>query len=353
MSQTIFLAAGGTGGHIAPGVALVQKFTEKGISVVFFTLEKNRNYADVLSLMKNPSVKVVYYPAPKIPEKPFMLFRFLKELFLSIKYIHKESQKNKAQAIIGMGGYPSFPLLLYGFFKKIPIFLCEQNAKWGFVTKLFAPFSKKVFLSFPSKKSKANFVFSGNPLRAIFSENFAKKNTKFQKKIFMLGGSQGAKHINELYLTMINDPFFKDWEITLSTGKEEYLAIKEKARKKDRIFSFVEDMPKELLNAELILCRAGSGTLYEVVWAGKPAILFPYPYATDNHQWYNALYLKNQGVAEIIDIRPFSTNLAVEKVKEILKDKNFQKMQKEAQKRTALPLNARELITKEVLSFLS
>ncbi|MCS6985428.1 MAG: UDP-N-acetylglucosamine--N-acetylmuramyl-(pentapeptide) pyrophosphoryl-undecaprenol N-acetylglucosamine transferase [Leptospiraceae bacterium] len=347
--KAIFIAAGGTGGHISPGVALAEGFLKKKVRVVFFSLEKDRDYPDLERLRMFEGVHVVFYKAPPLPSKVWLWPRFAKNLILSLGQVREQHKLYQVVAAIGMGGYPAFPLLLYSKFMKIPYFLCEQNSVMGFVSQLFAKRAQKVFLSFPMKTNASHYVFTGNPLRSQFQKKVVVRKPTSFRKILIVGGSQGARDLNELYLRMIEDPFFENWQIILSTGKNHYHAIYPKKRKKDQILPFITDMPRFLTNCDVVLCRAGSGTLYEVIWAQKPSVLFPFPYATKNHQYYNALYLKEQGVSEIIDIRPFSAKEAVCRLKEILQSHKLKEMADAVAQKKVLPLTAHEVIVNEVL----
>ncbi len=343
--KTMFIAAGGTGGHISPGVALAETFAESGNPVTFFTLEKNRDYPDIKRLMEQKIARVVFYPAPRIPQNPLQLLTFLREFSLCRRYIREAAAQTRPDAVIGMGGYPSFPLLWYARRQRLPYFLCEQNAQPGLITRLMSRKAKQVFLSFPKSKYAENELLVGNPLRAAFRyQPSLPEPGQGWRRILMIGGSQGAANLNSLYLAMAEDPFFAASEITVSTGNSQYEAIKSAARRQDRIFAFIENMPEELRRCDLVISRAGSGTLFEIAWSGRLCILLPYPFAADDHQRANADLMEQEKLGFTIDIRPFSTQAAIARLKDICQSPEFSERQKNAFEKKILPLNAHELI---------
>lgn len=345
-----WLAAGGTGGHISPGVAITDELHKAGDTITFFTLQRNFDYPDIVGLRNTGNAEVQIYSAPRFPKTPFQLVHFITQLISAWKTLSREFKSKPCQAILTMGGYPTFPILLFAFFKGIPFFLCEQNSRMGMVTRLFRKKATRVFHSFPGNKFLKNEVLAGNPLRNIFI-NKQKPKREFSKikKILLLGGSQGAQDINELYQKMTVDEAFSDMEITISCGGKSFEEVKKSARKQDRVFDFIYDMPDEMLNTDMIISRAGSGLVYEIIWSGTPAIFMPYPHATDDHQRGNAISLVKSEMAFMIDIRPFIPVAALEEIKSIIHDrKAIENVYKNISEKNPLPLDAHLIIPEKV-----
>lgn len=344
--KRIWIAAGGTGGHIAPCAAMIENIP-KNYHFTCFTLKKNLNYPDIQN-MKKENVKI--YPASKIPRSFFSFFSFLKGTFLSLKILNTQYKQNKPNAILAFGGYPVFPILLFSIWKKIPFFLFEQNSIYGMVTRLFHKRAISIFISYPKESINANEKLTGNPIREKIRNKISGKNIAWPpKKILITGGSQGAKDLNDLFILMTKDSFFDPFQITIATGSTHYEKIIPYKKANTEIFPFIHNIHEYLNQCDLILCRSGSGTVFETAMAQKPAIFFPYPFATDNHQVHNAMPLKEAGLAELIDERPFLPHIALEKIKPLLqKDSILSNATKNYEKKNPLPLDAHS-VTWEII----
>lgn len=306
--KTIIIAAGGTGGHITPGISIAEDWLQQGGSVILATLAKNLDYPDIITLARNESVSIVAYDAPRLPKNPLRLIAFLKQFRSAYSLIRRVGNELGAVAVVGMGGYSSFPPVLYAALNRKRLYLCEQNAAWGIVTRYMKYFAQAVFLAFdPDRKLPGKYVVTGNPLRAMFAgqPKKPKAGKKTKQNIFFIGGSQGATDVNALYTAFIADPGAQNYACTVAAGAKAAPALKANARKTDTILPFVQDMPAALSAADAVVARCGSGTLFELVWAAKPVFLIPYPHAADDHQKANAEAIRSRLPAVICDIRPF------------------------------------------------
>lgn len=331
---TLLIAAGGTGGHITPGVSVAEAWLKEGGRILFATLKKNIEYPDIVNLAALEGVSVVATDAPKLTLHPLRVWAFLKNFVGAYRTLKFAAKTEGVGAVLGMGGFSSFPAVVFALLNRQPLFLCEQNAHWGLVTRAMRFFARRVFLSFPPiTPTKEKYVVTGNPLRSIFVEASRKLTQKQNKKssqakrtkptrkktIFFVGGSQGAKDINALYMAFIEHPEARKYHAVVSTGVQQFEEMSRIARKKDDVRKFVSDMPQTLLAADLIVARAGSGTLFEILWSGKPAFLLPYPFAADDHQKANAEAFQKMVPATICDIRPFEAQKALEALLSLLK----------------------------------
>ncbi len=356
LGHRIWICAGGTGGHIAPATSLAMNFIKKKCSVVFITLEKDMSYPDIQKLKDHKNIDVFTYKAERIPRNVLQIFTFISTFLHSLSFLNRLRKKYPPGAVLAMGGYPVFNVLVWSKIHRVPYFICEQNTVLGRINKLFKKRAKKVFLSFPIDHHWENYVISGNPLR----ESIIFKKKEFQhlskakilpKTIFIIGGSQGANDLNELYLKMIEDSFFAKTKIFISTGEKYFKKIISKRRKKDEVYSFINDMKKFLMKSDCVISRSGSSMLFEILSSRKPAIFLPYPYATHNHQKENALFLKKKGLAAIVDIRPFDAENSLEEIKNILISKEFVSIRDNMQKHS-IPLDAHEKITDMILQYI-
>jgi UDP-N-acetylglucosamine--N-acetylmuramyl-(pentapeptide) pyrophosphoryl-undecaprenol N-acetylglucosamine transferase len=233
--------------------------------------------------------------------------------------------------------------------------LHESNAFPGLAVKMLAKNSFCTMVGFEDAIARLNnmknVVYTGTPSKFTEENIFkldkeaCKKELKLEsinkKIVFITFGSQGAKFLNDTIIKMIIENKDKDIFYILVTGKNNYEEIENKIKDQNlseylRLEKFVYDMDKMYKVSDLCITRAGALTINELIMAKKPSILIPLPYATENHQLYNAKVLENIGCAEIIEEKNLTTNLLYTKIKEILNDEekynnmitNFSKIEK-------------------------
>lgn len=310
---TLLIAAGGTGGHINPGISIAEEWLRSGGRVILATLVRNVEYPDIVRLARNEAVTIVAHDAPRLVKNPLQLGGFWKRFRSAYLLLQQASQAEKTAAIVGMGGYSAFPAVAYAILNGLPLFLCEQNARWGIVTRLGRLFARRIFLAFPAaQKLPQKYVVTGNPLRSVFQNAKApKKKAGRTRTIFFVGGSQGAQDINALYQAFCATTQAEQFCCIVSTGAQQYAEVKRNARRCDEIRPFVIDMPETLLAADFVVARCGSGTLSELVWAQRPSLLIPYPFAAANHQRANADAVVPALDCAIHDERPFRPDQAL------------------------------------------
>jgi len=351
--KTIWIAAGGTGGHIAPGVATAQKFEENGWNVVVFTHEKNADYADIVQLSVFATIRIVLLNAPRFPSRIGALPSFFIQLMRSWMIIKAVERETRPAIIAGFGGYLSFPVILFAFLKRIPYVLHEQNSVAGVVTRLFARKARNLFLSFNETEKLFSGVVTGNPLRKVFLKSPGKKKQPKAKinSILLLGGSQGATDINNLFIAMRKDRDFDSYRLTISCGDHDYNRLKDFAHKDDRIYTFINTMEDILFQSDLVIARAGSGTIFEILWARKPSVLIPYPFAADDHQRKNALAMARAGCSELFDQRPFDSREAANYIKTVIKSSMISEMVESLNHHT-FKMNGEALIYESIIKSL-
>lgn len=310
---TLLIAAGGTGGHITPGISIAEEWLAQGGRVILATMVKNVEYPDIMRLARSDAVSIVAYDAPRLVKNPLQLWSFFRRFSAAYRLVRQASRTEHTAAIVGMGGYSSFPAVAYAILNRIPLFLCEQNARWGIVTRVARFFARRIFLAFPAPAALSRkFVVTGNPLRSVFQNAKApKRAAKRKRSILFVGGSQGAQDINALYKAFCATPEAKHFRCIVSAGPQQYAAMVHEARKGDAIRPFIEDMPETLLAADFVVARCGSGTLSELVWAQKPALLIPFPFAAADHQRANADAVAHELDCVVCDERPFSVTRAL------------------------------------------
>jgi UDP-N-acetylglucosamine--N-acetylmuramyl-(pentapeptide) pyrophosphoryl-undecaprenol N-acetylglucosamine transferase len=302
---SVLITGGGTGGHIFPGISLYEEFKDKKIKASLLVGKKDVNFSPLSKVNKND---IYVYNAPSFTKNifimPFFAVNFLKAAFKAAMLL----KRLNVNAVIGMGGYVSAPALAAAGFLKIPVFLCEQNSVPGKVTLLFAGKAKKMFTSFNASKDylkealKSKVIHAGNPIRKVI---FTKAGREEAKKYFhlghcknvilIIGGSQGALQINELFLEIkkMYSNELKDTGAIWITGDYSYKKIKEELGKlgtdgSTYLSPFVDEVGLAYKASNLAISRSGAGGVLEFASVGLPSVLIPYPYAADNHQEKNA-----------------------------------------------------------------
>ena len=204
-------------------------------------------------------------------------------------------QKHEIDAVISVGGYSAAPASFAAILKKTPLFIHEQNAVKGKLNQILTPFAKRIFCSFAPP-------YDPYPVRSIFYRT--RRIRKKLRTVIFLGGSQGAKEINDLALQWATKLQEKDIKIIHQTGKNDYERVKrayEMMKIEADIFPFEPNIAEKIAQADLAISRSGASTLWELATNLLPAIFLPYPYAAADHQRFNALFLHNRNAGMLYD----------------------------------------------------
>jgi UDP-N-acetylglucosamine--N-acetylmuramyl-(pentapeptide) pyrophosphoryl-undecaprenol N-acetylglucosamine transferase len=315
------IAAGGTGGHIYPGIAVAGEIMRRDpASVVRFVgtahgLE-NRLVPEAgfeLSIIESAGLKNVSLAA-----KARGLILLPKSFFAARSVI----RDFRPGIVIGAGGYVSGPVLLAASLMGLPTLVMDSNALPGWTNRVLARFVDKAAVSFQEalRYFRGKGVLTGNPVRQEFFEIPAKQRDSSRFSLLVFGGSQGARAINEAMIAALPQlASQKDsLHVTHQTGQgecENVCAGYQAASWSDKaeVKPYIDNMMREFGNADLIICRAGATTSAELVAAGKAAIMIPFPLAADDHQRKNAEALQSAGAARMILQKDLSgTRLAAE-----------------------------------------
>ncbi len=310
----ILIAGGGTGGHIFPGISLYEQFKGKKINAVLLVSKRDMNFSPLSGIEPK---NLFYYNAPaftrNILKMPFFLINFLITLFRAIMLL----KRLNSDLVIGMGGYVSAPVLAAARLLNLPLFLCEQNTIPGKVTLLFALKAKRIFTTFNITKEyfkpevKSKVINAGNPVRdKVFTKATREEARNYfhlkhcKKVILVIGGSQGALQINELFLGIkkIFPNELKDTGIIWITGHFSYKKYKEILNEtggngSTYLTPFIDEIGMAYKASDLAISRSGAGGIMEFAAVGLPSILIPYPYAADDHQEKNAEVFEHAGAS--------------------------------------------------------
>lgn len=304
MTGRLVIMAGGTGGHVFPALAIAEEMQTRGwqISWLGTTIGlENKIVAEHGIEMDRLTVQGIR--GKGLFSKLIAVFKFIQACFQALMYL----LKRKPDLVIGMGGFVAAP---GGFIAKclgIPLIIHEQNRIPGTTNSLLAKISpNKVLEAFPNSFSaKYNAVCTGNPLRKVFvnipEKNYWQPEINRKLKIFVLGGSQGAKVLNDKIPVALSR--MSDIEIKHQTGsamQNEVANFYKSLNLQADVYAFIEDMFDIYQWADIIICRAGAMTVSEVAAMGLPAVFIPLLNAIDDHQTANAQFLVDAGAALLL-----------------------------------------------------
>jgi UDP-N-acetylglucosamine--N-acetylmuramyl-(pentapeptide) pyrophosphoryl-undecaprenol N-acetylglucosamine transferase len=327
-TKNIIIAGGGTGGHIFPAIAVANAMKKIDPSVEIL-------FVGAMGKMEMEKVPQAGFQIEGLDiagfdrsgwlrnwKLPFKLIRS----FLQVKKIFKTFSPN---AVFGVGGYSSFPVLKYAQKKGIPTFLHEANSFAGKSNMLLARKAKAVMVATDGMEKffpGARVIKTGNPVRSeiVNSKVTREEAMEFfglrlhKPTVLIIGGSQGAKSINAAVAASIERFADAGIQIIWQTGKGNLHVVDEEVRKRKDvcITEFISKMNYAYAAADIVVSRAGAIAIAEICASGKPSILVPLPYAAEDHQRVNAMVLVNAGAAMMIDDKEVSS-LLVEKVLEL------------------------------------
>lgn len=323
--KTIVLAAGGTGGHVFPAYAVAERLLKEGHTVHLITDERGaefKNRPKKLSVSILPLARRTHGFKATI----LLLLSLIPGFFLSFYYL----LRFEPSVILGFGGFPSVPTILSAIFlrpfTRHKIILHEQNAVLGRANKKFLWFAQALATSFPNtrgiRKSFQHKVhLAGNPVRPIFRdamEPYTPLKAGDPIRLLVIGGSQGARSFSTAIpqaLSQLPENLRQDLHV-VQQSRPELLDATRAAYKKLGIHitaePFFQNIHELMGKAHLIICRSGSSTVFEVAHTRRPAFYIPFPYAMDNHQYFNAhsiVNLKGGWVLEEKEIHQLSALL--------------------------------------------
>ena len=296
------IMAGGTGGHIFPGLAVAESLRDKGWRVHWLGGKGSPGNPSMESQLVPPrgfAFETIDFSGVR-GKGPITLallpLRLLKAFWQSIQVMRRV----KPQVVIGMGGYIAFPAGMMAVLLNKPLVLHEQNSVAGMVNKILAQVADRVFTAFPNVLKNAQWV--GNPLRTAFLQQ-ARPDVRFAGRsgplrLLVVGGSLGAKALNSVVpqaLALI--PIEKRPIVTHQSGTKQIdeLRANYQAEGVDaNLTPFIDDTASAFADADLVICRAGASTVTEIAAVGAAALFVPFPSAVDDHQTSNARFLVEQ-----------------------------------------------------------
>ncbi|MGV8905351.1 MAG: undecaprenyldiphospho-muramoylpentapeptide beta-N-acetylglucosaminyltransferase [Acetobacterium sp.] len=364
----ILIAAGGTGGHIYPGLAIAQKIKEENpdAEIIFI--------GSMVGMEKN-IIPQTGYPIEYIRVRGFErqlsweTLAAVKGIFDGLWDSRKVLKRHQPDLVIGTGGFTSGPLLLLASQRKIPTMIHEQNAFPGKANRMLGKKVDRIAISF--KEAQTYFptgktFLAGNPVRMEYYDLNRQKCRESlglldsQKMVLIMGGSQGAASINQGALSLM-----KAWKNSADrviyhlTGKQQYEQVLEAAKAQgitadgnNHIKDYSSEVHQLLGAADLVISRAGAMSVAEIAAVGTPAILVPYPMAAGNHQEFNARVITDQGGGLLIADKALTGELLVETVEALITDETRLKKMRTITKKLRI-FNAVDCIYEEITNLIN
>lgn len=322
--KRVLIMAGGTGGHVFPGLAVAKHLRQQGVEV---------HWLGTAQGLESRLVREAHFPLHLITisglrgkgikpllTAPFKISAAIKQSMQILKTVNPD-------VVIGMGGFVSGPGGIASWLMRRPLIIHEQNAKAGFTNKLLAFIAKRVLQGFPAAfKPRAKVITIGNPIRSdiihLPPPDARIKPAISRFRLLILGGSLGAQALNEIVpraLAQLNAQELPD--IIHQTG-DKHFEQTQKAYESRGITvdlqPFISDMAKAYAWADMVLCRAGALTVAELCAAGLGAIFVPFPFAVDDHQTANAYFMVKNNAALCIQQAELTEARLVEIVKQLM-----------------------------------
>ncbi|HEV2883780.1 MAG TPA: undecaprenyldiphospho-muramoylpentapeptide beta-N-acetylglucosaminyltransferase [Pyrinomonadaceae bacterium] len=304
----VLIAAGGTGGHIYPGIAVAKEILRRDSKSEVRFVGTARGLENKLvpqagfqlSLIDSTGLKNVGSMAR---------IRGLLVMPKSFQQARRLIREFQPDIVVGVGGYVTGPVLLMAALQRVPTLAMESNALPGWTNRTLARFIRKAAVSFDAslKYFRGKGVVTGNPVRREFFEIPPRERDATQFAILIFGGSQGAHAINEAMTQALPllDGFKSKLKIRHQTGEADFEAVSKAyaaAGWSDRatVSRYIDDMVAAIAEVDLVMCRAGATTTAELIAAGKASLMIPFPYAADDHQRKNAEALEAAGASRMI-----------------------------------------------------
>ncbi len=325
------MVAGGTGGHIYPAIAIINKIKKmEPDSEILYVGTTDRMEKDIV-----PKLGINYIGIEMTGLNRKNLFKNFSVLSMYKKAISKSRkiiEDFNPDVVVGVGGYITAPVLYAAHKLKYKTVIHEQNSIPGLSNKFLSRFVDKVFISLPGSRKyfpKNKVVYTGNPRseEIITSKRFSKEELGFKKNkklVIIVMGSLGSTTITNKLKDIIPGFSNKDYQVLIITGKNYYDDYKNiKVNDNVKFVPFMDNLIGIMKDADLIVSRAGASTIAEVTAIGLPAIFVPSPYVASNHQYMNAKELENKKACKIILEEEFSSDILIKTIDEILNNKEL------------------------------
>ena len=358
MAKKIIIAGGGTGGHIFPAIAIANALKKLEPSVeLFFVGAKGRMEMEKIPQagFKIEGLDIAGYNRSSLIKNFSLPFKLVKS-FIQVRSIF---QRERPDAVVGVGGYSSFPVLRYAQARGIPSFIHESNSFAGKSNQLLGRKASLVFVASDGMEKffpKEKLSLTGNPVRPAIAkvEEVSKAEAlrffglkEGKKTLLIVGGSLGARSINEAVAEGLDMLLAENLQIIWQTGKSGSDQWKVLAKEGVWINDFINQMEMAYSAADVVISRAGAMAIAELCVVKKPVVFVPFPFAAEDHQTVNAMNLVNKNAAVMVPDREVRKTL-VRAVIELCRDEERQKEYISNISRLAV-VNADEKVASQIL----
>lgn len=324
----VIISAGGTGGHIYPALAIINKIKEMEPNSEFLYIgTHDRMEKDIIPKMGIPFKSIEIYGFYR--KKLYKNFKTIKCFYDAYKNCKKTIKEFNPDIVIGVGGYVTGPVIYAASKLGYPTFIHEQNSIPGKCNEFLSKYVSLIGVSFestidlfPSYKT----IYTGNPCSedALKKEVMPKSKfglSKDKKLILIVMGSLGAGKVNDFFKETISMFNGKDYEVLYVTGNNAYDSFKNiKVPDNVKVVPYIESMTRIMKNTDIMVSRAGASTLSEIMALNIPSILIPSPYVPDNHQFKNAMDLVNKDCALLLEEKDLKGDSLVRTIDLLIKD---------------------------------
>ncbi|MFZ7134022.1 MAG: undecaprenyldiphospho-muramoylpentapeptide beta-N-acetylglucosaminyltransferase [Eubacteriales bacterium] len=367
----VLIAAGGTGGHIYPGIAIAKKIQKEHPEVQITFVGTHKGLEKDLIPKEGFPLKIIRVKGFK-RKLSLDTFQSIKTLFLGLNDAKQVIKKMKPDIVIGTGGYVCGPILFMARIQRVPTLIHEQNAFPGVTNKILSRFVDKIAISFSESekyfKVPDKLVLAGNPIREEFKYNgkeLARKKLNIPGDYWVIavsGGSQGALSINKSMIHVIKALKERDNVMVIHiTGRNQHQEVLHLLKDEDvqleqypniQVLPYSYDVADIYQAADIIVSRSGAMTISEITAVGRPSILIPFPYATDNHQEFNAKVITDKHGGIMIKDCNLNGQLLLTTIEDMLSDPVKMKKMEEATSNLGI-LNADDILYNEIINLMN
>ena len=329
-TRPIVLAAGGTGGHVFPAQALASELRSRGYHLVLMGDHRSEAFDGALGQLEIHRIDAAGVSGRGYLAKAAAILRLARGYLQA----RRRLRRLDPMVVVGFGSYPSVPTVLAAQHLGIKTVIHEQNAVLGRANRLLAPRATRVATAFASVRAlraadRDKSVWTGNPVRpeviVARDKPYVPLEAEGDVELLIIGGSQGAKVFGEIVpqaVSLLDDRLRARLRVVLQCRAESLDIAKSnlgRAKVRAEVASFFDDMPERLAKASLVICRSGASTIAELAIVGRPALLVPFPHATDNHQTANAEGLCDAGGGWIVQQDSFTPEVLAERLSSLLR----------------------------------
>lgn len=351
-SKTLMIAGGGTGGHIYPAIAIAREWMARDPArkVVFV----GTRYGLEKEIVPREGFPLEFVEVRGLKGKSFLeTVRNLFRIPMAFPRAWSLISRHDPDALLGVGGYASGPVLLVGALRRRPTIVQEQNAYPGITNRILAKVVTRLAVAFP----RALEIFgregtvTGNPVRTEFFEQARTIDPgDVRPTLLVFGGSQGSHILNESMIGALPSLASLSGKVSIvhQTGKADHervsRAYEESAFPASGVTPYIDDMAARMVSADLVLCRAGAITISELAAVGRASILVPFAHASDNHQEFNARQVESAGGAVVITEAELSSERLAATIQELIGDPRRLKLMGESSRKLATENSASAIV---------